>query len=128
MGKDWVVLGTFEFLADVQVIKSKLESEGIFVRLKDDNTVGIDPFASNALGGIKLLVHRNDRTEAKSIFDEVRNYAVDDDGNLITCSVCGAQKSEVYYARNTLLFKLFPFLEPKKYRCTECNFLSKAKR
>lgn len=128
MGKDWIVLGSFEFLADVQVIKGKLESEGIEVRLKDQNTVGVEPFASNALGGIKLMVHKYDEERAKAIYDEIRNYATDANGNLIVCPICGAKKSEVYYARKTLLFKLFPFLEPKKYKCNNCNFLSKAKR
>ena len=128
MGKDWVVLGTFEFLADVQIIKGKLESEGIEVRLKDDNTVSVEPFASNALGGVKLMVHRYDEEEAKAIYNEIRNYATDKDGNLIVCPICGAQKSEVYYARNTILYKLFPFLEPKKYKCNNCNFLTKAKK
>lgn len=126
MGKDWIILGSFEFLADVQVIKGKLESEGIETRLKDDNTVSIDPFASNALGGIKLLIHKFDEERAKEIYNELRNYATDEDGNLIVCPICGAQKSEVYYARKTILYKLFPFLEPKKYRCKNCNFLSKA--
>ena len=126
MGKDWIILGSFEFLADVQVIKGKLESEGIETRLKDDNTVSIDPFASNALGGIKLLIHKFDEERAKEIYNELRNYATDEDGNLIVCPICGAQKSEVYYARKTILYKLFPFLEQKKFRCKNCNFLSKA--
>ncbi|MDC6365380.1 MULTISPECIES: DUF2007 domain-containing protein [Flavobacteriaceae] len=126
MSKDWVILGTFEFLADVQIIKGKLESEGIEVQLKDDNTVSIDPFASNALGGVKLLVHKYDEKEARTIYDEIRNYATDENGNLITCPNCKAQKSEVYYARDTLLYKLFPFLESKKYKCNNCNFLSRA--
>ena len=128
MGKDWVILGSFEFLADVQIIKGKLESEGIEVRLKDDNTVSVEPFASNALGGVKLMVHRYDEEEAKAIYNEIRNYATDKDGNLIVCPICGAQKSEVYYARNTILYKLFPFLEPKKYKCNNCNFLTKARK
>jgi len=126
MGKDLVTLGSFEFLADVQVIKGKLESEGIQVTLKDDNTVGVEPFASNAIGGIKLQVHKNDEAIAREIYNEIRNYATDDDGNLIICAICGASKSEVYYARNTLVYKLFPFLEPKKYRCLNCNFLKRA--
>lgn len=128
MGKDLVTIGSFEFLADVQIIKGKLESEGIEVTLKDANTVGVEPFASNAIGGIKLMVHRYDEAVAREIYNEIRNYATDDDGNLIVCPICGAQKSEVYYARKTLIYKLFPFLEPKKYKCTNCNFLSKAKR
>lgn len=126
MGKELVTLGTFEFLADVQIIKGKLESEGIEVTLKDANTVGVEPFASNAIGGIKLQVHKADEDRAKVLFDEVRNYAVDDDGNLIICPNCKASKSEVIYLRKTLLHKLFPFFEPKKYRCNNCQFIRKA--
>ena len=103
-----------------------MESEGIVVTLKDENTVGIEPFASNALGGIKLQVHRNDEDRAQAIFNEIRNYAVDDDGNLIRCPNCKAQKSEVYYKRDGILYKLFPFLEPRKYRCTQCGFITRA--
>ncbi|MAU26445.1 MAG: hypothetical protein CMH48_04565 [Muricauda sp.] len=124
MGNDWVVLGSFEFLADVQVIKGRLEAEGVEVRLKDENTVSVEPFASNALGGIKLLVHKSDEEFARGIYDEIRNFATDDEGNLIVCPNCGAKKSEIYYARNTLIYKLFPFLEPKKYKCNQCNFVT----
>ena len=126
MGKDLVTLGSFEFLADVQIIKGRLESEGIVVTLKDENTIGVEPFASNALGGIKLQVHRNDENRAQAIFNEIRNYAVDNEGNLITCPNCKAQKSEMYYKRDKLMYKLFPFLEQKKYRCTQCGFITRA--
>ncbi|MET1258786.1 DUF2007 domain-containing protein [Flagellimonas sp. DF-77] len=126
MGNELVTIGSFEFLADVMIIKGKLESEGFTVVLKDENTVGIEPFASNALGGIKLQVHRSVAESASRILDEIRNYAVDDEGNLIQCPNCKARKSEVYYQRNTLFYKLFPFLEPKKYRCTNCQFITRA--
>lgn len=126
MAKELVTLGSFEFLSDVQVIKGKLESEGISVFLKDANTVGIEPFASNAIGGIKLQVHPVDEERAREIYDEVRSYAQDQEGNLITCPNCKRQKSEVYYSRNTLMHKLFPFLEPKKYRCLHCKFIRRA--
>ena len=125
MNKELVTLGSFEFLADVQIIKSKLESEGITVILKDENTVSIDPFASNALGGIKLQVYGSDKERAQEIFNEVRNYAVDENGELIVCPNCKATKSEVYYSRKGVFYKLFPFFEPKKYRCLNCNFITK---
>ncbi|WP_350289792.1 DUF2007 domain-containing protein [uncultured Croceitalea sp.] len=126
MSKDLVTLGSFEFLADVQIIKGRLESEGITVTLKDENTVGVEPFASNAIGGIKLQVYSADKIKAQEIFNEVRNYAVDEDGNLIKCPNCKEQKSEVLYLRNTLFYKLFPFFEPKKYRCINCEFIRRA--
>ena len=126
MGKDLVTLGSFEFLADVQIIKGKLESEGIHVTLKDANTVGVEPYASNAIGGIKLQVYTADKEKAQIIYNEVRKYAVDANGDLVTCPNCKEQKSEVYYKRDTLLYKLFPFFEPKKYRCTNCEFITRA--
>lgn len=126
MSKDLVTLGSFEFIADVQIIKGKLESEGISVFLKDENTVSIDPFASNALGGVKLQVHRADQERAQEIYDEIRNYAEDEYGNLITCPNCKKQKSEIYYSRSKLVYKLFPFIEPKKYRCLHCEFIRSA--
>jgi rubredoxin len=128
MSKNLVTLGSFEFLADVQIIKGKLESEGIKVTLKDENTVGVEPFASNAIGGIKLQVHTADKEQAQAIYNELRKYAVDENGDLIRCPNCSVQKSEVYYKRDTVLYKLFPFFEPKKYRCTNCEFITKAQR
>ena len=126
MGKDLETIGSFEFLADVQIIKGKLESEGIHVTLKDANTVGVEPYASNAIGGIKLQVYTADKEKAQIIYNEVRKYAVDANGDLVTCPNCKEQKSEVYYKRDTLLYKLFPFFEPKKYRCTNCEFITRA--
>jgi DNA-directed RNA polymerase subunit RPC12/RpoP len=126
MSKNLVTLGSFEFLADVQIIKGRLESEGINVTLKDENTIGVEPFASNAIGGIKLQVHTSDKEKAQAIYNELRKYAVDENGDLIKCPNCSAQKSEVFYKRNTLVYKLFPFFEPKKYRCTNCEFITKA--
>jgi len=123
MTNQWITLGSFEFQSDVQVIKGKLESEGIQVNLKDENTVGVEPFASNAIGGIKLQVLKQDEASARAIYDQIRNYAVDEEGNLITCPNCKKQRTEVYYTRNTLMYKLFPFFEPKKYRCLHCNFI-----
>lgn len=126
MGKDLVTLGSFEFLADVQIIKGRLESEGIKVTLKDENTVGVEPFASNAIGGIKLQVYNADKEKAQSIYNELRKYAVNSKGDLIKCPNCKEQKSEVFYKRDTLIYKLFPFFEPKKYRCTNCEFITNA--
>ena len=42
MKQEFYTLGAFEFAADVQIIKGKLESEGIPVFLKDENTINTD--------------------------------------------------------------------------------------
>ncbi|MEO9512387.1 MAG: DUF2007 domain-containing protein [Flavobacteriaceae bacterium] len=125
MAQEFHTLGSFEFPADVQIIKGKLESEGISVFLRDENTINSDPLISAAIGGVKLQVYSTDKERAKEIYDEVRNYATDNDGNLIICPNCNETKSETYYARNSIFYKLFPFFEPRKYKCSQCNFITK---
>ncbi|MEM6892539.1 MAG: DUF2007 domain-containing protein [Bacteroidota bacterium] len=125
MKQEFFTLGTFEFPADVQIIKGKLESEDIPVFLRDETTINSDPLISAAIGGVKLQVYSVDKERAKLIFDEVRSYATDKKGQLIVCPNCGAKKSEIYYSRSSIFYKLFPFFEPLKYRCLECNMITK---
>ncbi len=125
MNSEFFTLGTFGFPADVQIIKSKLESEGIPVFLRDETTINSDPLISSAIGGVKLQVYTTDRDRAKMIYDEVRSYATDANGDPIVCPNCKATKSEIYYSRKNIFYKLFPFFESKKYKCLQCNFITK---
>ncbi|PCJ95420.1 MAG: hypothetical protein COA50_09450 [Flavobacteriaceae bacterium] len=124
MRENLYTLGAFEFSADVLIIKGKLESEGIEVFLKDENTINSDPLISGAIGGIKLQVRSGDKEKALLLYNEIRNYAVDDDGKPIVCPNCKAERSEVYYSRNTIFYKLFPFFEKRKYKCHSCNIIT----
>lgn len=65
-----ITLRSFEFAQDAQIAKLKLESEEIEVFLKDEMTVQVDPFASNAIGGVKLQVMEEDRDKALKILAE----------------------------------------------------------
>lgn len=125
MKQEFHTLGTFEFPADVQMIKGRLEVEGIQVFLRDENTINSDPLISSAIGGVKLQVHTLDAERAQQIFGEVRNYATDNSGKLIVCPNCKATKSEIYYSRKGIFQKLFPFFEPKKYKCANCNIITR---
>ena len=84
-----------------------------------------DPLISNAIGGVKLLVYSRDKERALKIYNEIRAYAIDDYGNPIVCPNCKAQKSEVYYERKNTFFKLFPFFEKRKYKCLNCEIITK---
>jgi len=124
MKKDYYILGSFEYLADLQILKGKLESEGIEVFLKDENIVNSDPMISSAIGGIKMQVFMADKEKALEIYNEFRNYAIDSEGKPVTCPNCKAQRSEAYYSRKGVFYKLFPFFEKRKYRCTQCNIIT----
>ena len=120
-------LASFEYVADVQIVKGKLESEGIPVFLKDENTLNSDPLISNAIGGVKLQVYSRDKEMAIAIYDEIRAYAIDNSGNPIVCPNCKAQKSESYYNRKGIFYKLFPFFEKRKYKCLNCGIITNTK-
>ncbi|WP_291864980.1 DUF2007 domain-containing protein [Maribacter sp.] len=125
MEEKFYILGSFEFAADVQIIKGKLESEGIPVFLRDENTLNSDPIISNAIGGVKLQVYAKDKERALKIYNEIRAYAIDCDGDPIKCPNCKAEKSDVYYSRKGIFHKLFPFFEKRKYKCLQCGMITK---
>ncbi|PIF00634.1 MAG: hypothetical protein CR994_04550 [Maribacter sp.] len=125
MEEKFFMLASFEFSADVQILKGRLESEGIPVFLKDENTLNSDPLISHAIGGVKLQVYTKDKERALKIYNEVRAYAIGDDGKPIVCPNCKAERSEAYYGRKTIFHKLFPFFEDKKYRCLNCGIITK---
>jgi hypothetical protein len=125
MKQEFYTIGAFEYVADVQVIRAKLESEGIPVFLRDENTLNTDPLISSAIGGVKLQVYTTDKEKAIAIYNKIRSYALDQEGKPVICPNCKAAKSEVFYSRRGVLYKLFPFLEPKKYRCLNCQMITK---
>ena len=124
MNQKFSTIASFDYPADVQILKGKLESEGIPVFLRDENTLNSDPLISNAIGGVKLQVYSEDKEKALAIYNEIRAYAIDDSGNPVECPNCKAQKSEAYYERKGLFNKLFPFFEKRKYKCLNCGMIT----
>lgn len=120
-------LASFEYVADVQIVKGKLESEGIPVFLRDENTLNSDPLISNAIGGVKLQVYSKDKERAIAIYNSIRTYALDNNGKPIACPNCKAQRSEPYYNSKGIFYKLFPFFEKRKYKCLNCNMITNSK-
>lgn len=53
---DWRILNTFIYPHDAHMAKGYLESNGIEVVLKDELTVQVYNFYSNAIGGVKILI------------------------------------------------------------------------
>ena len=128
MNSAYRIVGAFDYLADAEILRVKLESEGIEVFLKDANVLQAEPFIASAIGGVKVMVLENDLDRAKEIYDALRPYAQDNDGNPIICPNCKAARSERYSQRKNLLEKLFPFLEARKYRCLNCGMITRSER
>lgn len=69
-----VTIKTFTYPHEVYVIRGKLESEGIQTFLKDEMTVQVHNFYSNAIGGVKLQVPSEEVEKALSIMIVQRRY------------------------------------------------------
>ena len=62
-----VTIITFNYPHEAAIPKARLESEGIPCLLKDEATLGLQPFFSAAGGGIKLQVNEEDVEDALKI-------------------------------------------------------------
>lgn len=81
---DFQQLRAFDNYINASITIARLDEEGINCHLKDEYTVTIDPFLSNAIGGIKLMVATEDVERAKSLlleYDTAYN-------NSISCPSC----------------------------------------
>lgn len=126
------LIGSYQYSSEAIIIKGKLESEGIEVFMRDNNTVDANPLYSNAIGGVKLFVKKNDYLIAKDIISQVSQYSLDDNNKLLKCSNCGAEQIEMvtsvkdFKSLSIYLFSLLlgslPFYSKHKYKCNICNF------
>jgi hypothetical protein len=62
-----VVIRQFRDLPEALLAKGSLDSAGIESALVDDNVVRLDWFWSNAVGGVKLMVDREEAAEAEEV-------------------------------------------------------------
>ena len=62
-----VTVATFNQPIEAHVVKGRLESEGIETFLADEHVISMNPFYSNAVGGVKVQVAEEDVEEALKI-------------------------------------------------------------
>jgi hypothetical protein len=62
-----VVIATFLHPYEAHIARTVLESEGIQARLDGEHHIAMDWMISNAVGGVKLIVHERDEVVAKKI-------------------------------------------------------------
>lgn len=119
------IIAVFDWVTDAELLKLKLESEGIPVILKDANILQAEPYIATATGGVKVTVPQVYAEKARAIYETVRAYATDKEGKPIVCPNCGQAKSERYHNKEHWGYRLFPFLEPAKYKCLNCGIITR---
>lgn len=119
---NYTLLDVFEYSAEAQITKSKLEAEGVRTLFMDEKTIDSDPLISKAIGGVKLLVHNDDVIDAKRIYSQIRVYATDENDAAYSCPNCSSHKVlTAPLERKNLFYMLFPFFEKTKRKCTVCQ-------
>lgn len=124
-------IAVFQYSSEAQIIKSRLEAEGIEVFLFDQFTVDTDPLVSNAIGGIKLKVWAEDESRALKILETISRYSLDDEGDEIICPICESTEVELYTNIRdvksffTFLFSFLttalPLYSRHQYHCNNCK-------
>ncbi|GAA3600356.1 DUF2007 domain-containing protein [Flavivirga amylovorans] len=131
MGDRFKTIARFQYSSEAQIIKGRLEAEGIEVFLSDNLTIDTDPLVSNAIGGVKLKVLSRQALKAQHILDSIEKYSIDDEGHTINCPNCKSEKVELFSTIKDakslfwfifgFLFSSLPFYTKHKYKCEDCK-------
>lgn len=124
---DYLQLRTFDNYITASITLARLDEEGITCYLKDEYTVTIDPFLSNAVGGIKLMVTPDDFERASALLSEYdKDYR-----ESITCPKCGSHNVEYINkpgvknwvtALVSWFFSSYAMASEQVYHCYQCEF------
>ncbi len=102
---DLIVIKRYEQAHLAHLDLAKLNDEGIECFLKDENTVSVNPVWSNAVGGIKLLIHKSDLEKVNSVlganeYSNLQNAFDEQVESQLICPNCGS--AEVQQKRSIL--------------------------
>jgi predicted RNA-binding Zn-ribbon protein involved in translation (DUF1610 family) len=132
MEEKYILVGRYQYTSEALIYKGKLESEGVDVFIRDNNTVDANPLYSNAIGGVKLFVNREDEKKTYSILSQISEFSLDENNQLMKCPKCGVEEIDMITSvkdiRSLILFMfsmllvLLPFYSKHKYKCRMCNF------
>jgi predicted RNA-binding Zn-ribbon protein involved in translation (DUF1610 family) len=115
------------FSANIQL--TRLRAAGVECYLKDEYTVTLDPLLSNAIGGIKLVVRKNEEHKVRKLLREMNAEA---DSKLL-CPQCGSHKfilvpkrsaENLLAAISTWLFSAYAVSAENVYQCSDCGYES----
>lgn len=124
---DLVTVKTFDSYFLANIILGRLHSEGVECYLKDEVTVTIDPILTNAIGGIKIVVKKEN---ADAVIEILKRYD-EEYLNAATCPQCGAHQfsyvakpgvTNFLTATLTALFGSYAVATDYVYQCGQCNY------
>jgi len=69
----YILVQSFDNYIEANIIRSRLEQEGIACWLQDENSATITPFLADSIGGIKLMVAESQAERASELLEQFRN-------------------------------------------------------
>ena len=70
---DFKTIAIFTFPSEYAVLKLLFGQEGVNYIFLHETMIGVLPFHSNAFGGIRLQVHKNDIEKAEKIMNDLND-------------------------------------------------------
>ena len=119
------VIAAFTKIHEAYFAKNQLEIEEIESFIFDEQIIGVHPFYSNALGGVKLVVHEseieNGNVIVKKFQEEQREYLQEISRRCPKCDSTNIRKKTTFHIILSIIFILiFNFLWLILYRKNKC--------
>lgn len=143
--ENWVVIYTSVYPQDIYAPKNLLESEGITALVRDELTAQVNNFYSTAIGGVKLLVHRDELEHSLEVlmrggYIRRENVVREPEPEIVHtadrkhCPYCGSdqisrkKEPDVSVVIMYFIFSaIFPIFE-RTYSCWDCGHSWKFRR
>lgn len=122
-----VTVKSFDNYFTANIYLTRLQSDGVECWLKDENTVTIDPMLSNAIGGIKIIVKKEDE---QKVIKLLRAYHIEYMLSA-TCPECGSNSfSQITKPKTTnyltailtWIFSSYAVAPEYVYQCGNCGY------
>ena len=69
MDTDWVEIRSCTWMHEAEFFRSVLAAAGIESMIPNEYTLGVQPLYANMLGGLRVLVRRQDADRAREVLD-----------------------------------------------------------
>ncbi len=116
-----------------EIIRARLEANGIPCFIADNNIIGANPLYNQAMGGIKIKVFEHDLEKCREILSQPEELALTDeklDQSATTCPYCNSTnvrygaathiKTNWFHLVISFLLATYP-LPRKAWHCFNCG-------
>ena len=124
---EYVVVWSYDNYVPAQIAMGRLQEDGFECWLKDENTVTTMPIWGNALGGIKLMVAKDQAQKAYDVLNQLRQ----DYKKNLACPKCNSNNLELvstprkastwFSAIGTFFLGDYALSAEKVYHCFNCG-------